>query len=293
MARGGVTYLDVAKAAEKLKNKGIVPTIDRVREILGTGSKTTLAHNLKRWKSITPAETEYQTIPAELVQSVKNLHEQLTAHAQQKIEELKQRSQQEIAQLLQQNQQERENAGTLKRNILNLEANNNKLNKEIEALKKALANSEQINMDVTAEKNELATRLQEKSEQIIILKDQLKSVENNGEHYREMLKQQRDEEKTQFMRQIELLQQENNSYRIKVAERNKQIEKFKQDHFELNSKIKYIEKQYTSKVAENELLSNQLLTATTRQEELLKNFINSKNLTEQSKKKRAVATRIN
>jgi DNA repair exonuclease SbcCD ATPase subunit len=268
MARGGITYLDVAKTAENLKNKGIIPTIDRVREVLGTGSKTTLAHHLKRWKAITPEELNYQTIPAELVQSVKNLHEQLTAHAQQKIEELKQRSQQEINQLLQQLNQERENIGILKRNILNLETSNNKCFNQIKDSEKLLATSKQNNIDLTTEKNTLAARIQEKAEQIVTLKEQLKSVENNSDHYREMLNQQRNDEKMQFAQQLELLQQENNAYK---------------------AKIQHVEQQYTNKLAEKEIISNKLLTAIARQEELINNFIKPKNTTRKARKKEIVA----
>jgi DNA repair exonuclease SbcCD ATPase subunit len=268
MARGGITYLDVAKTAENLKNKGIIPTIDRVREVLGTGSKTTLAHHLKRWKAITPEELNYQTIPAELVQSVKNLHEQLKAHAQQKIEELKQRSQQEINQLLQQVNQERENIGILKRNILNLETSNNKSSNQIKDLETLLAASKQSNVDLTTEKNTIAARLQEKIEQIATLKEQLKSIENNSDHYREMLNQQRNDEKMQFAQQLKLLQEENNAYKVK---------------------IQHIEQQYTNKLAEKEIISNKLLTAIARQEELINNFINPKNTIRKAKKKEVVA----
>ena len=48
MARTGVRYYDVAQAADALQEIGLEPTIDRVRERLGTGSKSTLAPLLKR-----------------------------------------------------------------------------------------------------------------------------------------------------------------------------------------------------------------------------------------------------
>lgn len=268
MARGGITYLDVAKAAENLKNKGIIPTVDRVREILRTGSKTTLVHHLKRWKSITPEELNYQTIPKELVQTVKNLYEQLTSHAQQQVTAIKQRSQQEIDQLLQQLNQERENNGALKRTILTLEASNNKAINQINVLEKSLAELKQINMEINTEKKELIARLQEKTDQIVTLKDQLKVIEKNSEHYIAMLQKQREEEKIQFACQLELLQQENNTYKTKVQ---------------------HIEQQYTNKIAENETRSTKLLTAIARQEELIKNFIKSKNTARKTKKKEVVA----
>ena len=43
MARPGVTYYDISRAAEAVKARGCEPTIDRVREQLGTGSKSTIA----------------------------------------------------------------------------------------------------------------------------------------------------------------------------------------------------------------------------------------------------------
>lgn len=39
MARAGVTYHDIVKAAEAISTHGQEPTVDRVREHLGTGSK--------------------------------------------------------------------------------------------------------------------------------------------------------------------------------------------------------------------------------------------------------------
>lgn len=51
MARAGVTYHDVVKAAEAIKSQRQEPTVDRVREHLGTGSKSTIAPLLKRWRS--------------------------------------------------------------------------------------------------------------------------------------------------------------------------------------------------------------------------------------------------
>mgnify|MGYP006413176901 FL=1 len=51
MARIGVTYVDIAKAAEIIKSQNQEPTVDRVRQHLGTGSKSTIAPLLKRWRS--------------------------------------------------------------------------------------------------------------------------------------------------------------------------------------------------------------------------------------------------
>ena len=50
MARSGIRYEEVKEVAETLLGRGLNPTIQRVREILGTGSNTTISEHLKRWQ---------------------------------------------------------------------------------------------------------------------------------------------------------------------------------------------------------------------------------------------------
>ena len=50
MARSGIRYQDVKDAAETLLGRGLNPTIQRIRELLGTGSNTTISDHLKSWQ---------------------------------------------------------------------------------------------------------------------------------------------------------------------------------------------------------------------------------------------------
>ena len=50
MARSGIRYEEVQAAAETLLGRGLNPTIQRVREVLGTGSNTTISEHLKNWQ---------------------------------------------------------------------------------------------------------------------------------------------------------------------------------------------------------------------------------------------------
>ena len=50
MARSGIRYEEVQSAAETLLGRGLNPTIQRVRELLGTGSNTTISEHLKSWQ---------------------------------------------------------------------------------------------------------------------------------------------------------------------------------------------------------------------------------------------------
>jgi len=62
MARNGISYEQVAAAAEELTAKGEKITISNVREALGTGSPNTILRMLNEWRSQRPVE-----IPAEVV----------------------------------------------------------------------------------------------------------------------------------------------------------------------------------------------------------------------------------
>ncbi|MGE3920797.1 MAG: DNA-binding protein, partial [Gammaproteobacteria bacterium] len=51
MARTGVTYTEVAKVAVELEGQGKNPTIENVRQLLGTGSHTTIRLHLNEWRA--------------------------------------------------------------------------------------------------------------------------------------------------------------------------------------------------------------------------------------------------
>ena len=90
MARAGVTYHDVAKAAEAIKNRRQEPTVDRVREQLGTGSKSTIAPLLKRWRSDNGEAADISGLPNDLVEVVKSLHERVQQMADHRIAQARQ-----------------------------------------------------------------------------------------------------------------------------------------------------------------------------------------------------------
>lgn len=50
MARSGVTYEDVQRAIDELLTRGDAPSVQKIREILGTGSFTTISEHLREWR---------------------------------------------------------------------------------------------------------------------------------------------------------------------------------------------------------------------------------------------------
>lgn len=69
MARSGIRYEEVKDAAETLLSRGLSPTIQRVREVLGTGSNTTISEHLKRWQQHL-AETPLAILPPAVPETV-------------------------------------------------------------------------------------------------------------------------------------------------------------------------------------------------------------------------------
>ena len=85
MARGGVTYTEVDETAHYLQGLGRNPTVDAIRERLGTGSRTTLAEHLKRWKSL--QVNGEGRLPQPLLALVIGLWDSLQSLAEEKLHE--------------------------------------------------------------------------------------------------------------------------------------------------------------------------------------------------------------
>lgn len=50
MARSGIQYSDVQQAIDTLLARGDAPSVQRIREVLGTGSFTTISEHFRRWR---------------------------------------------------------------------------------------------------------------------------------------------------------------------------------------------------------------------------------------------------
>lgn len=69
MARPGLTYEAVKTAASALAARGETPTIQRIRDYLGSGSNTTIANHLKRWQA-DRADKTATTLPPGMPQAL-------------------------------------------------------------------------------------------------------------------------------------------------------------------------------------------------------------------------------
>ena len=85
MSRIGITYEEVTNAAKRLQERGENPTVDRVRELLGTGSNSTIARYLRDWKTDSDNAIGNNRLPADLLTIVNGLCEKIQEKAMQWI----------------------------------------------------------------------------------------------------------------------------------------------------------------------------------------------------------------
>ena len=62
MARTGIEFKDVERTARRLFSQGITPSVQKIRNVLGTGSNTTIARHLKTWQE-SFSESRSPTLP--------------------------------------------------------------------------------------------------------------------------------------------------------------------------------------------------------------------------------------
>lgn len=211
MARPGILYSDVARAAAKLAAAGTNPTVDGVREALGgTGSKSTIAPLLKRWK------TEHQ---GELVQAEAGLPPSLLAA----VKGLHQHMQDEFAQRLEQAQRAHDDAlraaaereEKLRTECAAARTTNAALSEDLAHTRQSLAQLQERHhaqcvtlATVKAENAGLQQRLADRAAEVDTLDRQLSQARSQFEHYQEATAAQRAEERQGYERRIARLEQD-------------------------------------------------------------------------------------
>lgn len=112
MSRPGVTKQDVFAVANRLLGDGKAPTIEQIRQILKTGSNSTIAAHLRDWRA---AQNSTQTLalneglPQDIVAIVKGLWDRLSAQAGLKVDEVETNATQAIAEIQQELQKYKTN----------------------------------------------------------------------------------------------------------------------------------------------------------------------------------------
>ncbi|MEC5161341.1 MULTISPECIES: DNA-binding protein [unclassified Janthinobacterium] len=211
MARIGILYSHVMKAAEKVAAEGKNPTVDSVREALGgTGSKSTIAPLLKRWKvehqeSVVAAETG---VPAELLLAVKGLYQKLQADVGLQLAQASEAQRialQGAAERLEQSQADNRNLSQTK---LALAADLAQTKDELSQLRAEHHSGAITLAGLESDNAGLRARLADRAAEVAALNQQLAQARTQFEHYQHATAAQRTEERQAADQRVARLEQD-------------------------------------------------------------------------------------
>jgi len=211
MARAGIVYSHVAKAAAQLTAAGKNATVDTVREALGgTGSKSTIAPMLKQWKAQHEGEVAAAGagVPADLLEAIKGVYDRVQVGAQVQVEQLRiehQLAAHKVAQA----------AEALREEVRQLGIEREALKAELHSVMAAFAREQAArHQDAVAiaalesEKTGQAQRLADRTAEVRELADQLAQARRQFEHFQEASAAQRQDDKHAYETRIARAEQE-------------------------------------------------------------------------------------
>lgn len=227
MGRAGILFSHVAKVAANLVADGKNPTVDNVREALGgTGSKSTIAPMLKRWKAEHTediAEAELG-VPAELLHAIKGVYDKLQGDVQQQMAAADashraalQAVTEHTSQLSTANQVLSDTNGALSVELKHANDALARLQTEQQALNVTLATAQ-------SDKAGLQQRLTDRAAEIAALNHQLVQSRVQFEHYQDSTARQRSEERQASEQRSARLEQDLASAQRQTAVQQSTIE---------------------------------------------------------------------
>ena len=95
MARIGISFEDVRDAALKLQDQGLLPTVERIRAQLGSGSHSTIARHLRDRRTQQEIPADGSPLPPAALNSLGAAWQALQSETTQALEENRQRAQAE------------------------------------------------------------------------------------------------------------------------------------------------------------------------------------------------------
>ena len=251
MGRIGITYQEVEKAVAELQGKQKNPTVDNIRDILGTGSKSTIARFLREWKANHGLNSnDNGSVPSELSAMVKGLWERLQNKADHQVNEYQQEADAKVSQMQQQLNQLRQSQTNLQSNIHSLEEQLHHQTEKNERLMSKLTLEQQEKTKLVERVTLLASQHQENQAENKRLHQLLKHVQKNLEHYQTATQQLRQE-------QSMFVEKQRNEYEQKISQLKNQVESsvteisnYQAQNTQLNKSYETLEKKHQMLAAE-------------------------------------------
>lgn len=212
MSRPGVTYTDVARAANEILEEGELPTIERVRIKLATGSYSTLSVLLKEWKTKYALQQQYalnQQLPDELVTAVQKVWEVVSDKTEEQLNHLRQNAANTQQALEQEIRCQKDITANHEAKLAQLTEQHRLLNTDKTALEQSLQTQQLHYTELNAKYQSLENQLLEKQARIDEITRLNRQVQTNLEHYREASREQRLIEQQQHEKSRQMLEQKN------------------------------------------------------------------------------------
>jgi len=156
MARTGIEEKDVFEAADRLIEAGEIPTLQLIREKLGTGSFATISAHLKKWREQKIQESPIPEAPEALATALKQIWAAAYREATSLFESARQAAEGERKKLAEENEHLVTEIGKLEASLTEEQAHRKTAEDDAAAVKKAQAEGVVLLQD-TREKLAAAT----------------------------------------------------------------------------------------------------------------------------------------
>lgn len=269
MARPGITYLEVESAIARLKGQEESITIDNIRGLLKTGSRSTIANHLKTWRERKGGlEVSDSTLPDDLQHLLKGLWENMRgkaketiaqhqAEANEKTAEANQELEAAKLQLADSQKQGEETSSLLQQKTDHADNLQTKLNFEQQETQK-------LNERITS----LETRHQDAADENKKLHEHIKNLHVNLEHYQATTQKKQEEQSLQLDKQRQAQEQTERALKQEISQLGKtntklvtekenlaqQLYAITEQHKQLDKTHRETEKQFNQALTRYEIL---------------------------------------
>ncbi len=190
MSRIGINYLDVANAIAKLQAQGKAITGDNIREVLGTGSKSTITQYLREWKQQQGLSiSDSASLPTELLMAVQGLWRLLQTNANDAIDSHQQECDALSKEIQQQLNQYKAKDTEWQGRVHTLEEKLHQQTEDVKRLNALLIAEQQEKIKAVERVEALGANQQESVAEKERLHQHLKNIQANLEHYQEATQQ--------------------------------------------------------------------------------------------------------
>ncbi|WP_455922637.1 DNA-binding protein [Pseudomonas putida] len=260
MARGGINKAVVQKARQALLARGMNPSIDAVRVELGnTGSKTTISRYLKELEPSSPAPAAARERLGDTLNGfVQTLLDQLMDEGQQAISEATEAFERQRLELESQITALKSELAAAQHQSGTQQAGIVALNAELATTQSSLQIELNRNAGLSQRCSDLEVLLSEKDRHIQSLEEKHVQARGALEHYREAVKEQRDQDQRKHETQLHELQVEQRKLRETISVKQDESTRLNRDNERLLAETRQHSKALHNQEALVQSLNTQL-----------------------------------